>query len=462
MDNVLPRVPGRFLFGNLAQLRADRVGLLLRVAGEVGPLARIRVGTRSGLIVTTPEVAHGVLVEHADAFQKGYGLSVFAKPLLGDGLLTSEGDLHRRQRRMLAPAFMHKRIAGYADTFGQYAERARVRMRGRSELDLSDELMQLTFEIVGKTLFDADVSGDADVVAHALTESMERMMEQLTARVPLPPSVPTPGNLRMRRTVKRLDDVVYRLIRERREGEIDRGDVLSMLLLAQDADDQGRMADKQVRDEAMTVMLAGHETTANALAWSFYLLARHPKIRERLEQELDDVLGGRIPQLSDLPSLPYTLQVFKEAMRLYPPAYMLTRRALRDVSVHGVRIEQGQLVIINILGMQRSPAHFASPEAFEPERFAGGGEGRFDKKAYLPFGAGARVCIGNHFALMEGHILLAHLAQHLRFDLKSSREVELEGLLTLRPRGGLPVTVAQRVRSAAHARAAGHDPTSSV
>ncbi|MFT3925325.1 MAG: cytochrome P450 [Myxococcales bacterium] len=450
MRTDLPRVPGGMLFGNLAELREDRVGLLLRAVRDVGPLARLRMGVFPALLVSTPGFAHGVLVEHADAFHKGFGLSIFAKPMLGEGLLTSEGAFHKRQRRLLAPAFMHKRIAGYAETFGTYAERARKRIAPHAELDLAEEMMQLTFEIVGKTLFDADVSGDAAAVGEALTEAMHAMMAQLTSALPLPPGFPSPQNLRMRRAVRRLDRVVYRLIEERRKSEIDRGDVLSMLLLAREPDDQGGMADKQVRDEAMTVMLAGHETTANALTWTFALLARHPEVRVRLEQELDRVLGGRIPNVDDLPNLPYALQVLKEAMRLYPPAYLLTRRAQRDVEIDGVRVSRGELVIVNILGMQRDPEYFENPQAFEPERFAPAESQRWNKGAYLPFGGGARVCIGNHFALMEGQILLAHLAQHFRFEPLSARPLEPEGLITLRPKGGLKVRAHPRHASAQH------------
>jgi cytochrome P450 len=263
--------------------------------------------------------------------------------------------------------------------------------------------------------------------------------------VPIPPSWPTPGNRRGQKAIARLDRTVYRLIDERRKQGGDRGDFLTMLLLAQDEDDGSVMTDKQVRDEAMNIFLAGHETTANALAWTFYLLAQHPAMRERLEREIDGALGGRTPTLADLPRLPFTLQVFKEAMRLYPPAFVVARRALRDVTIGGHRLAKNELAIINIVGMHRRPEYFAEPDRFDPERFSAEAEKSMNKRAFLPFGAGARVCIGNHFALLEGHLALAAMAQRVRLDLApGSARVEPEPLITLRPRGGMPMLVRRR------------------
>jgi cytochrome P450 len=463
VQHSIPRVPGGWLFGNLSEFKRDRIGLLMRVAREYRDVARLRIGAFPAWVVSSPELAQGVLVEHAEAFHKGFGLAIFAKPFLGEGLLTSEGDFHRRQRRLLAPAFMHKRIARYAETFGSYAERSRQRLQlsqGR-EVDLAHEMMRLTFEVVGKTLFDADVSDDASAVGILVTDVMEQMMAQMLSRVPLPPSFPSVASRRMRRSVAELDRLVFRLIEERRKTQEDRGDVLSMLLLARDADDGSAMPDRQVRDEALTVLLAGHETTANALSWTFYLLGRHPEVRAALERELDRVLAGRVPTLADLPQLPLTLAVFKEAMRLYPPAYMVTRRAQRDVTLKyavaganaQLHVRRGELVVVNIVGMQQRGEYFREPARFMPERLSLQEPGWFAKEAYLPFGGGPRVCIGNHFALMEGQILLAHLAQHFRFELTRAAAATPEALITLRPRGGLPVRVQARQPVREHAAA---------
>ena len=454
-NNDIPRVPGHPLLGNLSAFRSDRAGFLIRVAQEQGDIAGARVGLFRAVVVSEPALARETLVERDDAFVKGVGLSLFARPLLGDGLLTSEHDFHRRQRRMMAPAFMPRRIAEYADTIASCADRSVERLAGVESADVSREMMQLTLDAAGRTLFRSDLSGDAGQVYTALTAAMEHVTAQIGSLLPLPPRVPTPSNLRHRRVIARLDEVVYRMIRERRASGGDAGDLLSMLLLAQDQDDGSVMTDKQVRDEAMTILLAGHETSANALAWSLYLLARHRDVRARLEDEVDRELGGRSPDLASLARLPYTLQVFKEAMRLYPPAYMVVRRATRDVAIGGHRMRKGESVVVNIIGMHRRAAYFAEPLAFRPERFAPEAEQAIDRHAYLPFGGGPRVCIGNHFALMEGHIALARLVQELRFDLLPGREqVEMETLITLRPRGGLPMRITRRLPAHAAGRAA--------
>jgi cytochrome P450 len=446
MNHAVPRIPGHFLFGSLPAFKNDRVNFLTSIPERYGDQCEMRLGLFFRVIVTSsPELAREILIEQEDAFVKSFGLTVFARPLLGNGLLTSEGDVHRRQRRLSAPAFMKQRISRYANTIAEFTDRHVERLRGTDQVDLSEEMMRLTFEIVGKTLFNADVSGDVEVVEAALTAAMENLMAQTSSLLPLPQAVPSPANLRVKRLVDKLDDVMYRLIRDRRASKNDEGDFLSMLLIARDEDGTGAMTDRQVRDEAMTILLAGHETTANALAWTFYLLAQNPDVRDRLHAEVDAILGGRRPTLDDLPHLPYSLQVFKEAMRLYPPAYMMLRRATRPVTIGKVDLRKGDMVLVDIIGMHRRADYFANPTRFDPDRFAPEAEKKLPKHAYLPFGAGPRICIGNHFALMEGQIALAHLAQHLSFDLVPGRDVVVpEPLITLRPRGGLPMRVRSR------------------
>ncbi len=446
-----PRVRGLPFIGSLLDFRNDRIGLLLRVIREDGELARMKMGFFPVLLVSSPSGAREVLVEKVDEFRKSAGLTIFARPVLGDGLLTSEQDVHKRQRRMMAPVFAHKRIAGYADVMVDKAEVAARALEAAAAkgttVDLADAMMRLTLDIVGITLFDAEMAGHAAPIGDALTFAMQQMMSSLVRLVPMPPAVPTPGNLKLREAVRSLDRVVYGLIRERRVSGHDPGDMLSMLLATRDADDGSALTDVEVRDQAMTIMLAGHETTANALAWTFYLLAKNPKQRERLEQELDTVLGPRRATAADLKSLPYTLQVFKEAMRLYPPAYMMGRRARNDLTVGGAAVKKGQIVLINISGIHRRPEAFPNPDAFDPERFEPEREKQLSPLAYMPFGGGARICIGNQFALMEGHLLLATLARKFRFELTgeaASKEIEPEPLVTLRPKGGVPVRVVKR------------------
>jgi cytochrome P450 len=429
------------------RFRQDRVGFLLDVAAKEGDIVRMPWwgGLVTANIVTSAEVAHEVLVEHADAFVKGYGLSYFARPLLGNGLLTSEHDFHRRQRRMMAPAFVHKRIADYAAVIAARTEAVQAGFRDGATVDVSPAMMRLTLEIVGATLFGAEVGPEADEIAAALTAAMEHATQAIRAIVPIPPTWPTPGNRRGLAAIKRLDRTIYRLIEERRRDGVDRGDFLSMLLLAQDEDDGAVMTDKQVRDEAMNIFLAGHETTANALAWAFYLLARHPEVRDRLEREVDAALGGRTPGLADLPALPYALAVVKEAMRLYPPAYVVARRATRDVKLRAHTIGRNELCVVDIIGIHRRGRYFPQPLRFDPERFLPENDKRLSKQAFLPFGAGPRICIGNHFALLEGQLAMATLAQRVRLDLlPGAPAVEMEPLITLRPKGGMPMRVTRR------------------
>ncbi len=448
---MTPSIPSVTL-GERMRLRRQetRVEVLLSVPRRYGPVARMSLwgGLVRANLIADPALAHAVLVEHGDAFMKGPALSYFMKPMLGNGLLSSEGEFHRRQRRMLAPSFMPRRLADYATTIAARAEAAQSGLRDGAAVDVNAAMMRLTLEIVGATLFGAEVGADAEEVHGALSDAMEQMSRVVRSAIPIPPTWPTPGNRRGMRAVARLDRVIYGLIEARRRAEAPRNDFLSMLLAARDED--GRpMSDQQVRDEAMTIFLAGHETTANALTWAFYLLARHPEARARLERELDAHLGGRTPTLADLAQIPYAMRVFKEALRLYPPAYVIARRALRDVDLGGMRVARGELAVVNILGMHHDPALFPDPARFDPDRFTAEGERRLPKNAFLPFGAGARVCIGNHFALMEGHLALATLAQRVRFELPAAApEVEMEPLVTLRPRGGMPMIARRRAAEA--------------
>jgi cytochrome P450 len=431
-------------------MRADRVGFMIDTPRRLGPMVRLKVGLLPWpvVMVTSPELAGEVLVEKVDSFVKAAGLSIFGRPLLGDGLLTSEHEHHKRQRRMMAPGFVQKRIAQWAEVMVERADRAQAALAGT--VDFADVTMRLTLEIVGKTLFDSEVRGEADEIGEALTECLEYIMGAMTSIVPLPPQIPTRASLRYKRAIARLDQTIYRMIEERRRSGVERPDVLSMLLAARDEDDASRkMSDKQVRDELMTIFLAGHETTANALAWTAYLLAKHPAVRDRLENELDSVLAGRAPTLADLPKLPYTLQVFKESMRLYPPAYILARRAERPVEIGGHRFDRGTVFLVDVIGIHRAPWVFPDPDTFDPDRFSAEREKLLPKHAFLPFGAGPRICIGNHFALMEGHLLVATFFRALRLDLPfEGATVVPEPLVTLRPRdrsgAGMRMRVSRR------------------
>lgn len=452
-SRVSSRVPGSFLLGNLVDFQRDRIAFSHRIAREHGEVAEMRMGFVPVNVVSTPALAHEMLVEKADAFVKSAGLAIFARPLLGAGLLTSEHGEHKRQRRMMAPLFAHKRIAGYADVMAERAEKTAIALAGVGRADVADAMMRITLEIVGKTLFDTELGGDADDVGDALTTAMNQMMDGMIRLVPMPPVVPTPGNMRMRKAVKRLDEIVYRLIRERRASGTDRGDLLGMLLATRHEDDGSALSDLEIRDQSMTLMLAGHETTANALAWTIYLLGKDPEARMRVEREIDTVLGGRRVTAADLASLLLSLQALKEAMRLYPPAYTLGRQASRDVVIGGVHIPRKRVVLVNVAGIHRRPEAFPNPDRFDLDRLSADKEKKLPPLSYMPFGAGTRVCIGNHFALMESHVVLVTVLQKLRIELeRPNEEIATEPLVTLRPKGGVHAKIAARIADQSSSR----------
>ena len=438
---VLPALP---LIGNLNDFRSHRLELFLRIGRECGDIGMFRLGPRSVVMFNAAELVQEVLVDHAADFEKTPNLRIYGRPLLGNGLLTSENEFHKRQRRLVAPPFQHRRIAGYADIVVRYSEQMQDEWVDGATIDVAHEMMRLTLWIVGRALFDADVLGEAEEVGEALTIAMHRINKDIAALGHLPSAWPTPGNVRLRKAIGRLNETIYAMIEERRRSGEERGDLLSMLLQARDEDDGSFMTDQQVRDEAMTLFLAGHETTANALAWTWYLLAQHSTVYARMEAELENVLHGRIPTLADLAMLPYTLQVLKEAMRLYPPAYVIARQAVRPVTIGNYALVAGTLCVISSYALHRRAEYFPDPERFDPERFTTEAEQHLTRYAYLPFGGGPRICIGNHFALMEMHLALATLAQRVHFALVPEQKVEMEPLITLRPRYGIKLRVTRR------------------
>jgi cytochrome P450 len=363
---------------------------------------------------------------------------------LGNGLLTSEGDFWRRQRRLAQPAFHRERVASYAGAMVAFAERMLTTWEDGQVRDVQEDMMQLTLEIVAKTLFDADIAGDAA----AASAAMETLLRCFTARVNhmirLPEHWPTPANFRLHRAVRRLERILFAIIAERRASGEDRGDLLSMLLHAQDEDDGGRMTDHQLRDEAMTLFMAGHETTANTMAWVWFLLANHPQAEARLHAELDEVLGGRSPGFDDLPRLAYTEMVVTEALRLYPTVWLLGREAIEPCEVGGYPIRVGTTLYMSQWVIHRDPRWFDDPREYRPERWADGLAKRLPRYAYFPFGGGPRICIGNSFAMMEATLLLATIARRFRLALTPDATVTPLPTMTLRPDGGVKVRLTRR------------------
>lgn len=434
----VPFVPGLPLVGNLLQFRRDRLALQDRAA-RVGPIARISLAHIPVYVVTDADLAHELLVENAAATKKSAGLQ-FLRPMLGDGLLLSEGETHKRHRKLLAPAFAPKRLEKYGEVMVEETETQLARWCRGQRIDLAHEMMELTLAIAGRTMFGADVRSDAAAVAEALELGMRAQVANLRSPIQLGYEWPLPRHRQMRRAVKMLDEVVYRLIREGRARGTDRGDVLSILLLARD--EEGGLRDQQVRDEVMTLLLAGHETTANALTWTWFELGRHPDVLATLAAEVD-ALGKRAVTVEDLPRLPFNLAVIEEAMRLHPPAYMTGREITEAMTIGGHRLPKGAVVVVNIRGIHRRADYFPAPDAFLPERMLPDAKKARPRHHYLPFGAGPRICIGSHFALLEAQLALATMVQRARPRLLVTR-VENEPLVTLRPRGGMPAVVELR------------------
>jgi cytochrome P450 len=430
---------------NLFAMQRNPLAYLTRVVREQSDVAHFKLAFRDYFVFNEPDLVREVLVVKNAAFMKGRGLQR-AKAFLGEGLLTSEGEFHRRQRRLAQAAFHRERINGYGRTMVGYAARTSERWRDGQTIDARNAMAQLTLAIAAKTLFDADVEGEADEIGSALGELLGRFNIAFVAfdflnRLPLP------STLRFRRASARLDQTIYRIIEERRRSREDRGDLMSMLLMARDEEEgTGGMTDLQVRDEAMTLMLAGHETTANALTWTWYLLSKHPDVERRLHEEIDAVLGERLPSPEDVPRLRYCEMVFAESMRLYPPAWIIGRMALEDVEIGPCRMRPRSIAVVSPYLMHHNARYFPDPETFDPQRFAPEAKASRPKFAYFPFGGGQRVCIGEGFAWMEGVLLIATLAQRWRMESLSERPIPLQPVITLRPRAGVPMRLVSRKR----------------
>jgi cytochrome P450 len=441
----LPQGPrGHWLLGSLADFRRDILGFYADCARQFGDIVHYRLGWRHLCLINHPDYAEQVLITDSKLYAKRTYVLNLLVPVLGNGLLTSEGDFWLRQRRLIQPAFHKQRLLAFGDVMVQYTERMLGRWQHGDKRDLHADMMRLALEIAGKTLFDADVANDAENVGAALEVVMDQFLDRWKSLLPLPPSFPTPANLRFKRTMKKLDAVVYQLIAQRRQSGERRGDLLSLLLQARDEDDGTGMTDLQLRDEVMTLFLAGHETTANALAWTWYLLAQHPDVDGKLVDELEAVLGGRAPSVADLPRLVYTERVLLESMRLYPPAYAFGRLAKVDCAIAGYRIPRGTTVILCPWVTHRDPRWFDDPLTFRPERWAGDFAKRLPRFAYFPFGGGQRQCIGNQFAMMEAMLVLATVAQHFRFQLCPDPAVVPRAVVTLRPAHGIPALLYKR------------------
>jgi cytochrome P450 len=436
------RFPGEFM---LAVVRRQ-LEFLPALAREHGDVAGFHVGRQPIVLLSHPDDVRDLLVTHGRAFHKGRGLER-ARMLLGDGLLTSEGETHLRQRRLAQPAFHRARIAAYGETMASYARRRSDRWRDGETLDVHREMGAYTLAVVGKTLFDADIESEAPAIGEALGAAISAFNFTMLPFGEHLLHLPFPATRRFLRGRERLDATIYRLVAERRAADDDRGDFLSMLLMAQDTEgDGGGMSDRQLRDEAMTILLAGHETTANALSWAWYLLSRHPEVERRLHVEVD-ALGDDDLGADDVARLPYARAVIAETMRLYPPAWIVGRRALGEYRVRDYLLAPRTIVLTSQWIVHRDPRWWPDAASFRPERWLPGGSAADParpKFSYFPFGGGTRVCIGEQFAWMEAILALATIARRWRFVVDTDREVVPQAIVTLRPKGGIVGRVERR------------------
>lgn len=431
------------LLNFMRQMNSRQIEFLQGWYDEYGDVILLDVMNDPTLLVSNPEMMREILVTKAKSFYKSADYRSTEKGLaraMGQGLVTSEGDYWKRQRKLVQPAFHTKRIVEYADTMAQYTEEQVAAWDGKERIDIAHEMAELTLRIVAKTIFNTAVADDD---AEKMFATVEAVQDTAGGQTFFPSWVPTPTELRTRRALKAMDEIMEEYIAERRENPMDRGDLLSMLLLTEDEDGNG-MTDKQVRDEAVTMFLAGHETTANTMNWTFMLLAQNPQIEVKLHEELDRVLGGRTPTLQDLRELPYTEMVIKEAMRLMPPVPGAGRMAIEDVQIGDYLIPKNTNIFLFWYHTHHEEKYWEDAETFKPERFSPENEANIDRYTYLPFGGGPRVCIGNSFAMMEAHLLLATIAQKYKLRLVPNHKIVPDVRVTMFPRGGLPMTIHQR------------------
>jgi cytochrome P450 len=440
---VPPGPPRRAMFGLLRKLASDRLGLMTSARDEYGDAVRVVIGPKTLYIFNHPDHAKHVLADNSANYHKGIGY-VEARKALGDGLLTSEGDLWRKQRRTIQPVFQHKRVVAQAEVIASEAELLVRRLRahvGGAPVDVLQELTGLTLGVLGTALLDTDLSA-FEGIGHSFEAVQDQAMFEMESMGMVPMWIPLPKQRKFRRARKELATVVGQLVTDRvANPRADGDDVLSRLIVSVGEETDPRVAEQRMRDELVTLLLAGHETTASTLGWTLYLLDRHPEVLARLRAEVLDVIGDRTPGFADLEKLTYTSMVLSEAMRLYPPVWILTRNAQGDDEIGGYHVPAGSDVLICPYTLHRHPAFWDRPDTFDPDRFDPGLTVSRPRYAYIPFGAGPRFCVGNHLGMLEATLVLVTLVRELRLVKVAGHEVVPEPMLSLRVRGGLPMTV---------------------
>ncbi|MEJ5202363.1 MAG: cytochrome P450 [Anaerolineales bacterium] len=433
------------LLFQLNRIRRDTLGFLLDCAAKFGDLTYFEAGKQRAFLVNSADGVRRVLQDNHRAYNKDTIQYNSLAQITGRGLLTSDGDLWFRQRRLEQPAFSRARLNALDGVVVPAVQKMLQRWEryaaSGEPVDVDGEMMRVTLEIVGKALFSIDLSTQAHQLTEAVLTVLDHIVYQAQNPVRLPEIFLTPRTVRFRAALSTLDMAVYEMIANRREQADPGEDMLGMLLKARDEQTGQPMSEEQVRDEVITLLIAGHETVASALTWSWYLLAQHSRVWENLRTEVGSVLQDRLPTTADLPNLPYTAQVFSEALRLYPPAWLITRKAIEDDQIGGYPIPRGALIIISPYVIHRHPAYWENPLAFDPERFNEARGKSYPRYAYIPFGGGPRLCIGSQFAQVEATLILAMVTQHYRLELPEGSQVKVDALVTLRPHGGLAMRV---------------------
>jgi cytochrome P450 len=440
-----PGPPGHLLIGNLLEFRRDVLGALLEGRETYGDIVRFRLGPNVVHLVANPADIEHVLLARHENYDKQTRSSAKIRSVTGQGLLTTSGDFWLRQRRLTQPVFARERLGAFlgimtSATAATLERWDRLARRGES-LDVASEMMRLTCTIVAKALLGVDVAADLDTIETSAAVLMAHAWRRLERIVDPGVRLPTPANLRFRRALARLDAIVDRIINQRRAADRGGNDLLTMLLSRTDDETGQSMSDAELRNETITLLLAGHETTANALTWTWYLLARHDWAARRARDEIMAVLGDRLPTLDDLARLEYTTRVLRESLRLYPPIWIMERRALADDTIDGFHIPGGSSVVISPYVTHRHPSFWERPEQFDVDRFLPQRAAGRAPHAYLPFGGGQRLCIGNNFAMTEALIILAMVLSRYRLALVPGHPVEPKPGITLRAAHGLLVTL---------------------
>lgn len=445
-----PGPKGKFLIGSLLDLGSDWFGYLEKCARDYGDVVFFRFGRAPICLLTHPDGIEQVLVTDAPNFVKSRGYRALTR-ILGNGLLTNEGDAWQRQRKLIQPAFRHESLVPYATVMIEAADRVFGSWRDGETRDIHKDMMRATLEIVARTLLGCDASEKAKTVGAAMEVVAEKFMNQASLAFLVPAGLPLPGTLSLQRAIGVLDGIIYDIIGERRASGRSDGDLLDTLLRAHDHE-SGQMSDRQLRDELMTLFLAGHETTAIALSWTVYLLAKDPEVAAQLEEQLEAVLASRAPGFEDVSKLRFTEMVIKESMRLYPPVWGFSRRALRPFEVSGYQLPVGTNVFLMPWVTHRDARFFPEPERFDPLRWREDPirSGKIPRFAYFPFGGGPRVCVGASFAMLEATLLLARLTQRFRFGVPPGQAPEIRPSVTLRTKSGIKVVLHKRKSTVAN------------